>query len=104
MMEKEEASSKEAIKSSSTSEAIAALRRGNLNASSLSGELGSFRTAGDHRFNSLTEVSDFKNKLNISKSFQGDSLEYCCKRGTKGRGRENGFHLVRSEFSSGSAL
>ncbi len=37
VMEKEEASSKEAIKRSSTSEAIAALRRGNLNAPSLSG-------------------------------------------------------------------
>jgi hypothetical protein len=78
-------------KRSSTSEAIAALRRGNLTAPNLSGndsvpvgELGSFRVAGDHRHNLITEVSDFKNKLNISRSFNPESLLCCCKTGRGG--------------------
>jgi hypothetical protein len=78
-------------KRSSTSEAIAALRRGSLTAPNLSGndsvsvgELGSLRVAGDHRHNLISEVSDFKNKLNISRSFNSESLLCCCKNGRGG--------------------
>jgi hypothetical protein len=81
-------------KRSSTSEAIAALRRGSLSAPNLSGidsvpmgELGSFRIAGDHRHNLISESSDFKSKLNISKSFDYENMLCCCKNGRGGGAR-----------------
>jgi hypothetical protein len=75
-------------KRSSTSEAIAALRKEEQKAPSLGDSsaygkeyLGSFRVVGDHRFKLVNELEDFKNKLNISFSFSERNLECLCKRG-----------------------
>jgi hypothetical protein len=80
-------------KRSSTSEAIAALRKEEQKAPSLGDSsaygkeyLGSFRVVGDHRFKLVNELEDFKNKLNISFSFSERNLECLCKKGAWGWG------------------
>jgi hypothetical protein len=56
------------------------------NGEKATGDLGSFRIAGDYKTNFTDEVTDFKNHLNISKSFDSKNLDCICTSGNSSSG------------------